>query len=235
MYWIYYKLLKILIELEFAQHHQLPNSTTKKIRTWCLHKILINSTEANSKKRSMTKKDSLITKYNMQPHPEGGFYVETFRSSTSVDTEKGPRSASTAIYFLMCDGNISRLHRIVSDEVWHFYAGTSITVVELDESTGDCKKTILGSNVTSDDSKECMQYVVKGGTWFGSFPNIKEGNEEAYSLVGCTVSPGFDFSDFELGSNALLTKQFPKAAASGVIDKMTVGLPWIHTYIYLSK
>lgn len=180
--------------------------------------------EENLVLRVMTKKDHLITKYGMQPHPEGGFYVESFRSSTQVDTDKGVRSASTAIYFLMCNGNISRLHRIVSDEVWHFYSGCSITVVELDESTGDCKKTILGANVV-EGSDEYVQYVVKGGTWFGSYPNITADSEHDYSLVGCTVSPGFDFADFEMGSNAILSKQFPKAAAAGIIDKMTIGLP----------
>ena len=168
-------------------------------------------------------KKELIQKYNMQPHPEGGFYVETFRSATNVDTEKGPRSASTAIYFLMCENNISRLHRIVSDEVWHFYLGCSITVVELTED-GGYKTTVLGSNIAGPNASEVVQYVVKGGTWFGSFPNIEPGSDDC-SFVGCTVSPGFEFSDFEMGSNALLSKAFPIAAASGIIDKMTVGLP----------
>jgi predicted cupin superfamily sugar epimerase len=167
--------------------------------------------------------DKLIAKYKMQPHPEGGYYVETFRSEINVDTKNGPRSASTAIYFLMNADSISRLHRIASDEVWHFYLGCPITIVELDETTGGAKLTTLGNNITS-DSNEVVQYVVKGGTWFGSYPNIASVTED-FSFVGCTVSPGFDFSDFELGSNAALSGMFPVAAAQGVIDKMTIGLP----------
>jgi predicted cupin superfamily sugar epimerase len=102
-------------------------------------------------------------------------------------------------------------------------SGCPITIVELDEATGGAKLTTLGNNITS-DSNEVVQYVVKGGTWFGSYPNIASGTE-AYSFVGCTVSPGFDFADFELGSKAALSVQFPLAAAQGVIDKMTIGLP----------
>lgn len=160
----------------------------------------------------------------MQPHPEGGFYAETFRSDVTVQTEKGPRSASTAIYFLMSPGNISRLHKIVSDEVWHFYLGHSITVVELDDATGGFKSTILGNNI---NNGEVVQYVVKGGTWFGSYPNIEsnDDNVDAFSFVGCTVSPGFDFADFEMGSNFALCKAYPAAAVNGIIDKLTVGLP----------
>jgi predicted cupin superfamily sugar epimerase len=172
----------------------------------------------------MASKDQIIAQYEMQPHPEGGYYAETFKSQITVDTARGSRSASTAIFFLMCDESISRLHRIVSDEVWHFYFGSSITIVELDETTGGFKKTILGPGASQGNWKEQLQYVVKGGTWFGSYPNVTPGSDE-FSLVGCTVSPGFEFSDFELGSNAKLTEQFPAAAAAGIIDKMTVGLP----------
>jgi len=172
---------------------------------------------------SITKED-LVKRYGMLPHPEGGFYAETFRSEVTVQTEKGSRAASTAIYFLMSPGNISRLHRIVSDEVWHFYLGHSITVVELDDATGGCKSTILGNNITNG---EVVQYVVKGGTWFGSFPNIDsdDSNKDAFSFMGCTVSPGFDFAGFEMGSNEALRKAHPVAAEDGIIDKLTVGLP----------
>lgn len=173
---------------------------------------------------SMATKQDLVDKYAMQPHPEGGFYVETFRSTSTVQTELGPRSSSTAIYFLMCHGSISRLHRITSDEVWHFYLGKPITVVELVDATGGFKTTTLGPNI---NSGEVVQYVVKRNTWFGSYPNLDENDsiEDQFSFVGCTVSPGFEFSDFELASNAKLTADYPLAASSGVIGKMTVGLP----------
>lgn len=152
----------------------------------------------------------------MQPHPEGGYYVETFRSSTNVQTDYGIRSASTAIYFLVSGNNISRLHRIRSDEVWHFYAGGPITVVELDDSTRTARLTILGTDFEKGQS---VQYTVKAGTWFGSYPS----NEKDFCFVGCTVAPGFDFADFELASRAKLLQEYPNAA--DIIIKMTEGLP----------
>lgn len=172
----------------------------------------------------------LVSKYNMVPHPEGGFYVETFRSDTnvSIDSEDGQtlqRPASTAIYFLMVPGNISRFHRIKSDEIWHFYGGGSMTVVELIDppelkddgtSTLGYKTTVLGTNLSENES---VQYVVKKDTWFGSFPN--DGSD--YSFVGCTVSPGFVFDDFELASREKLLLQYP--SARDMILKLTEGLP----------
>ncbi|KAJ1418455.1 RmlC-like cupin domain-containing protein [Ochromonadaceae sp. CCMP2298] len=173
----------------------------------------------------------LVERFNMQPHPEGGFYAETFRSSDLVNTPKGERSASTAIYFLMTRGNISRLHRIQSDEVWHFYLGAPITVVEIDQA--GARRTVLGPDIAAG---QLVQYVVKRGTWFGSFPNIPApewqnaeaptgagAEEAAFSFVGCTVAPGFEFSDFELASRAALLEQYPDAAKE--IELLTEGLP----------
>jgi predicted cupin superfamily sugar epimerase len=163
---------------------------------------------------------SLIKKYDMQPHPEGGYYKETYRSEVEVETDKGIRSASTAIKFLVTKESVSRLHRIESDEVWHFYAGSPLTIVELDadsQKSNQTKLTQLGSS-DSDDPSCVQQYVVKGGTWFGSFPT--EGSE--WCLVGCTVSPGFDFRDFEMADPEELRAQFPDAL--GIIEKMTIGL-----------
>ena len=138
--------------------------------------------------------------------------METYRSSENVPTERGERSASTAIYFLITPGSVSRLHRILSDEVWHFYAGGPLEVVELID--GKAKITKIGLE------DGCIpQYVVKAGTWFGSYPC--EGSK--YSLVGCTVAPGFDFQDFELGSRAKLLADFPDA--KDTIVKLTEGLP----------
>ena len=163
------------------------------------------------------RKEDFIEKFNMQDHPEGGFYVETFRSRQMIPTEGGERSASTAIYFLMHNDNVSRIHRIKSDEVWHFYFGCPMTVIELDETTKEFKSTILGSNILKG---EVLQYVVKQNTWFGSFPNCNDDHD--FSFVGCTVAPGFDFSDFELGSNSSLKKLYTNA--DSIIDKLTVGL-----------
>lgn len=164
----------------------------------------------------MVTKEDLIKRYNMMEHPEGGFFVETFRSEAQVTTPSGPRSASTAIYFLVSGDNISRLHRIKSDEVWHFYLGGSITVVELDPVAKQAKLTELGPDVAAG---QLLQHVVKANTWFGSYPT----RAEDFCFVGCTVAPGFDFADFEMGSRSALLAEFPEAA--DVIEKMTVGLP----------
>ena len=107
----------------------------------------------------------------------------------------------------MCEDHVSRLHRIRSDEVWHFYKGSAIKIVEL--IADGFKETELGPDL--------LQYIVPANTWFGSYPI------DVYSFVGCTVSPGFDFADFELGSRSKLTAEFPKA--STIIEKLTIGLP----------
>ena len=172
----------------------------------------------------------------MKAHPEGGFYVETYRSPHEVKSSYGARRASTAIYFLITPGSVSRLHRIKADEVWHFYLGGPMTVLELNESDGNMKKTgtyaslshsplfttkrkhtVLGSNILS--SSETVQYTVKANTWFGSYPNPGT----SFSFVGCTVSPGFEFEDFELASRSALVAKFPKHKDE--IHKLTVGLP----------
>jgi predicted cupin superfamily sugar epimerase len=145
--------------------------------------------------------ESLIAQYGLQPHPEGGYYKETYRSSGSSSPAgfDGPRSFATAIYFLIPEGQVSHLHRIKSDEIWHFYAGGPLTIVEISPE-GMLKTTTLGP--------DNFQYTVPAGVWFGSLP--AEGS--TYSLVGCTVSPGFDFADFELAERATLLAEFPTAA-----------------------
>jgi uncharacterized protein len=163
----------------------------------------------------------LVQKFGLLPHPEGGFYRETFRSDKDVSVVlKGnneTRASSTAIYFMVVPGNVSRLHRIESDEVWHFYSGGPLKVIELTkDSEAMYRETILGNDIASG---QILQYVVKRGTWFGCFP--AEGS--AFSFVGCTVAPGFEFQDFELASRAKLLEEFPKAA--DVIVKLTEGLP----------
>lgn len=143
--------------------------------------------------------EKLIQKYNMSPHPEGGFFCETYRSEQTIDTENGKRSVSTAITFLLRQGDISHLHRIKSDELWHFYHGDDLEIFEIDEN-GNFISTILNN--------ESPQYLVKANRWFGSRPC----ENSKYSFVGCTVSPGFDFADFEMANCDNLTKDYPKIA-----------------------
>ncbi len=147
----------------------------------------------------MDKIQKLISHYEMHPHPEGGFYKETYRSQYS-----------TAIYYLLGKGNKSSLHRIKSDELWHFYEGDSLIVVELTED-GGFKETRLGRDV---EKGELVQYVVPAGVWFGAYLP----DDSQFAFVGCTVSPAFEFKDFTLGNKAELLKNFPKAVS--VINKL---------------
>ncbi|MFM2227363.1 MAG: hypothetical protein RL664_706 [Bacteroidota bacterium] len=128
----------------------------------------------------------------MLPHPEGGFYKECFRSKQSIQfpSFEGERSVSTSIYFLLEKGQTSALHRIKSDEIWYFHDGQTLEIIELDEQ-GNEKITLLGKNLMNG---EVLQHVVPAGIWFGArlAPNSE------FCLVGCQVSPGFDFRDFEL-------------------------------------
>ncbi|TND09760.1 MAG: hypothetical protein FD123_884 [Bacteroidetes bacterium] len=146
----------------------------------------------------------------MEPHPEGGYFRETYRSSETVAGTAlpgrfgGERNFSTAIYFLLEAGNFSALHRIKSDEAWHFYAGDALDVIEIDEQ-GNLRVTSLGSDP---EAGEIFQHIVPAGRWFGS--RVKAGG--SFSLVGCTVSPGFDFTDFEMAERKKLMEQFPQHA-----------------------
>lgn len=169
---------------------------------------------------SQTSASELISRFGLKPHPEGGWYAETFRSNVTVTTPSttGTRCASTAIYFLVAPGSVSRLHRIQSDECWHFYMGHPLTIVEIDEDSKQCILTQLGNDI---NRGEIPQYVVKANRWFGSFPSSDD--PDSFSFVGCTVAPGFEFSDFELASRADLLEKFP--LASEMIVKLTEGLP----------
>ena len=145
----------------------------------------------------------LVEYYRMLPHPEGGYYSEVHRDERQVTAEgfDGMRSASTSIFFLLERGQFSALHRIKSDEVWHFYEGDPLEIWEIDQS-GSLKCTRLGNNPKNGENRV---YVVKAGNWFGSRP----APESAFSLVGCSVAPGFDFQDFEMPSQEWFLKQYP--------------------------
>lgn len=159
----------------------------------------------------------LVKKLELLPHPEGGYYKETYRSSGEIARKAlpeefgGDRNFATAIYFLIEKSNFSALHRIKSDETWHFYYGDALEVVELSEE-GKLRKTLVGSDL---QKGHVFQYTVKAGTWFGS--RVVSGGE--FSLVGCTVAPGFDFEDFEMGERITLIGKFP--ANSKIITEMT--------------
>ncbi len=150
----------------------------------------------------------IVEKLRMTPHPEGGFYKETYRSSGVIPKDilengfMGDRNYCTAIYFLLTSDNFSAFHKIKQDEIWHYYEGSSLCVhvIGLD---GKYNKYKVGMDL---DKDELPQLVVPAGCWFASGVE-KENN---YSLVGCTVSPGFDFEDFELAKRKDLILEFPK-------------------------
>jgi hypothetical protein len=154
---------------------------------------------------------TLIRQLQLLPHPEGGYYRETYRSDVSVDVNGKKRNFCTGIYFLLEKNNFSALHRIKSDELWHFYAGDPLEVIEIDTS-GNLTITTLGEKDQAN-----FQYCVKAGNWFGS--RVKSGAATVGSLVGCTVSPGFDFEDFEMASAQKLTSEFPQH--SQIIKSLT--------------
>ncbi|MFA5584690.1 MAG: cupin domain-containing protein [Bacteriovoracaceae bacterium] len=129
----------------------------------------------------MTEINQLVESHQLRPHPEGGYYKETYRSQHS-----------TGIYYLLEKGDFSSLHRISRDEMWHFYGGDSLVVMEISEE-GKVLETLL--------NQKNPQYVVKGGRWFGAY--LPENSN--YAFCGCTVSPAFSFEDFKLANLADLS------------------------------
>lgn len=156
---------------------------------------------------------ALIDRLGLQPHPEGGWYRETFRDPRPVTAPgfDSARSASTAIYFLLTERSFSALHRIRSDEVWHHYAGGTLDV-ECIAPDGTRSTLAVGPALSGDASP---QAVVTAGTWFGA--RVRPGHR--WALVGCTVAPGFDFRDFELADRSALSTLFP--AHSGLIAELS--------------
>lgn len=142
---------------------------------------------------SASRADTLVRDLQLQPHPEGGHFREVFRSRRMVRTDDGrsERWASTSIYFLLRAGEFSRWHRVASDEIWHFYEGAPLELVLLDATGERTRCDVLGP-VGSPKAEPTR--VVPAGIWQAAR------STGAYTLVGCTVTPGFEFSDFRLMS-----------------------------------
>jgi len=143
--------------------------------------------------------EHLIQTLNLQSHPEGGYYSETYRSNESIATENGTRNLITSIYFLLTSDDVSRFHVIKSDELWFHHEGSDLTVHTLGENGH--QKLKLGK----DSTESRPQQLVKAGTVFGSTVD----SEDSYSLVSCVVAPGFDFADFKLFDASELISEFP--------------------------
>jgi len=159
----------------------------------------------------------LITRLALSPHPEGGWYRETYRSEELYPAETlperfdGPRCFATSIYFLLTSENFSSLHRIKADEQWHFYAGSPLTIHVFDQD-GSYRSLCLGSDLARG---QCLQAIVPHGCWFGATVDVEGG----FALVGCSVAPGFEFTDFELPRREELLAQYPGHAA--LISRLT--------------
>jgi uncharacterized protein len=153
-----------------------------------------------------------VEKLGLLVHPEGGYFRETYRASEQIDSlpdrfkaelsQPVGRSCSTGIYFLLESGQFSAFHRIKSDEMWHFYTGSSLTVYGINPA-GQLVELLLGSDP---EQGETWQAVVPAGWWFSSRVN----SANTYALVGCTVAPGFDFADFELAERSQLLQAYPQ-------------------------
>lgn len=148
----------------------------------------------------MTAKD-IIRKFQLLPHPEGGFYKETYRSKEIVKNKSGYiRNVCTSIYYLLEKSDKSNFHKIKSDELWFFHQGESLEIIYIKK--GRIAKVYLGNNINSD---EVPQILIPANTWFAA----KLRKSQGYSFVSCTVSPGFDFNDFELASRDNLINEYP--------------------------
>lgn len=155
----------------------------------------------------------LIEQLQLLPHPERGYYAETYRAPLSVlgVPHGGPRSASTAIYYLVTAAQpSSRLHRLRSDELFHLYEGGPLEVLLLMAGQPPLVRR-LGLDLAAG---ERPQLVIPAGTWFGT----ELAPHASHCLIGCTVAPGFDFADLELAGGSQLCEQFPEVA--GRIQRM---------------
>jgi putative acetyltransferase len=146
--------------------------------------------------------DELVKTLGLQPHPEGGYFKETFRSPLQVSAPQGTRAAGTAIYYLLPKGAFAAFHRVRSDEVWHFYDGGPLAMHLLDE--GRYETVVLGRALSAG---ERPQMVVRAGVLQAAVPLGD------FTLCGCTVAPGFDFADWELPAREELVARYPQHAA----------------------
>lgn len=159
--------------------------------------------------------DERILSLQLIPHPEGGYYREIYRSSETVSADALPnrypaeRCFSTSVYYLLRTGEFSAFHRLKSDEIWHYHDGAAMTLYII-RPNGVLEQIMVGG----DDNFQC---VIPLGCWFAACPGPGQG----YSLVGCTVSPGFCFDDFELAEAERLTDIFPEH--EGVIRRFCRG------------
>ena len=151
-----------------------------------------------------------IEKLALQPHPEGGFYKETYRANEEIENVNGnKRNLSTAIYFLLEKENKSHFHKIKSDELWFHHYGATLEILYI--KNNEIETILLGNDI---ENGEVLQATIPANTWFAS----RMKNYENFGLVSCTVSPGFDFEDFEMAKKEELVTLYPELKA--LIEEM---------------
>jgi hypothetical protein len=156
--------------------------------------------------------DEVIELLRLQPHPvEGGFFRETYRCADSLDRAGDRRSISSAIYYLLTPKTVSALHRLPGDEVFHFYAGDPVRMLQL-WPDGSSRSLLLGTDL---EAGQVPQLVVPGGVWQGSV--LVEGG--AWALLGATMAPGFHYADYVGGDRAELIFRYPTHAE--MIERLT--------------
>ncbi len=154
--------------------------------------------------------EELICKFHLEPHPEGGYYREIYRSPLMVQVNGEERCASTSIYFLLIESAFSAFHRLRWDEIWHFYEGSGLRLYCL-SSGGELCIQDMGRSGAEGESIQCM---IPAGAWFAA--EVIRGE---FALVGCTVAPGFEFVDFELALRQDLIREFPEHQS--LIERLT--------------
>lgn len=148
----------------------------------------------------------LVDQLQLQPHIEGGFYRETYRSKESINNAQGQeRHLSTLIYFLLPSGRYSKFHKIASDEIWLYQQGAPVAIHLLLED-GTHKIEVLGQEINNGQQ---LQVIIPAGTLFGA----EVVGENTFALSACMVSPGFDFADFQLLEKDELIEMFPQHAS----------------------
>lgn len=158
-----------------------------------------------------------IEQLNLEPHPEGGFYRQTYKSEEFINKTalpsrfSGDRTFSTSIYYLLPGGNFSAFHKVNQDEIWHFYYGCPLTL-HIISPEGRYSCSHLGDNP---ENGEAFQIIVKAGDYFAAQPD----QNDSFSLCGCTVAPGFEFADFEMPAREVLLREFPQH--KNVITRLT--------------
>lgn len=149
-----------------------------------------------------------IKQLQLAPHPEGGYYRQTYKSGEYVHAAAlpgrfaGDRPISTAIFYLLEKGDFSSFHKIKSDECWHFYQGGTLHIHIL-QNNGEYVLEKLGADIRAGEN---FQYMVPAEAWFA----VEPAPGTAFALTGCTVAPGFDFNDFELGNRSTLLSLYPQ-------------------------